>query len=247
MTDQTHSSVLTNAPVPQPDPQSKFAVLPEGTVLTDPVSVDAALTKLQAEASAEQPLRFAGSSAAEEQPAANAPAAELKPVEDKVVIPTTPKQSFPEPRAGGAPAWAVLPPDLNFPRGRVVMFLRFKASLTNTPKKGIPAPDMVDADGNAILYRQAILWAMSVGDKKYAAGRSMGDAMRFADELVKCCIRSVDGNVVDLTGAQLDVWWDEVGEKVRSLVQRAYNNLHNLRPEDLDHFLEHCIESRSAG
>lgn len=246
MTDQPYMPPSASLPVPK---WALPADAVQGTVSTDPGAIAAALRDLQqgAPALAEQPLRYSDAERNEDEPAEDKVKVEdLKPHDEKPAIPRPVGREFPAARAGGAPAWAVVPSDMTVPRGRVVFFMRFRASMTNTPKKGIPAPDMFEPDGSPVLYRQLIVWAISVGDKKFAAGRSMGDPIRFSDELVKSMIRAVDGKTLDMTDASLDVWWDEVGEKVRSLVQRAYNQLHNLKAEELDHFLEHCVESRSG-
>lgn len=218
-----------------------------GSVATDPASIEAALRNLQQAPPglAEQPLRYAEPEH-EAEGDDKVKVSDLKHLDEKPVIPRPLGPSLPEPRPGGAPAWAAVPENLTIPRGRVAFFLRFRASLTNTNKKGIPAADIFEPDGSPVLYRHCIVWALSVGDKKFAANRSMGDSIRFSDELVKSMIRSIDGRMVDMSDSSLDVWWDEVGEKVRSLIQRTYNQLHNLKPEELDHFLEHCVESRSA-
>lgn len=236
MTDPT---VRTNAPIPD---------APPGSVLTDPQSVEAALKQLAEQESAPRPLQFADGPEKEEEP--SVPVAELKAIPSAQTKTVTPPQPLriPEATNDAAPSWAVYPDDMVFPRGRQVIFLRFRSTLTYTPKKGIPSKTEINKeDGTPVLYRHAIVWSLSVGDKRYAAGRSMSDPNRFSDELVKSMIRSTDGNRVDLSDASLDVWWDEVGEKVRGLLQRAYNQLHNLKVEELDHFLEHCIEVRSAG
>jgi hypothetical protein len=235
MSDQTSNSVLTNAPVPQPTEAEP------GAVITDPQSIGAALQNLSEQQHSSPRIKWAGE---REEPAmveSPVTAAELKPPLEPQKAAPPQKTEFPKPTQEGAPVWAIVPPELVFPQGRPVYFLRFDARMTYTPKQGIAAPD------NGKLYRQCIFWPMSVGDKKFAAGRSMGDQIRFSDEMVKSCIRAIDGQAVNLANATFDIWWDQVGEKVRSLLHRLFGQLHYLTPEETSDFLEHCIEARSAG
>lgn len=213
-----------------------------GDVITDSATIEAALKNLADHQAAPAKLRWAGSM--EQLADASVPtvtAAELKaPLEPQKAAPPK-KTDFPAPTTEGPPVWAIVPPELVFPQGRPAFFMRFDAHLTYTPKQGIVAPD------NSKLYRQCIFWPMSVGDKKMAASRSMGDQIRFSDEMVKSCIRAIDGEVVTLANAKLDMWWDQVGEKVRALLHRLFGQAHYLSPEETTDFLEHCIEARSAG
>ncbi len=212
-----------------------------GSVITDPARIAEELKRVQA-ADTEQPLRFA----AQPEAAAGANVSgvdELKPVPSEEKIndaPQAPAPFLPEPSGHGAPLWAVIPPEMVFPSTRTVFFLRFPSEMTFAPTKGIVAPD----DGK--LYRQAIVWGLSVGDQNFAAGRAMGDPNRFNDQLVRSMVRAIDGKVVDHSGGEFDFWWDEVGPKVRVLLQRVYGQLHYLKPDELNHFLANCVAARSA-
>lgn len=144
--------------------------------------------------------------------------------------------TVPEARTGGAPAWVKLPAGLSFPRGRALYFLRFRAEWTDTPAKG---------------ERQCICWPISVGDKKLAAQRAMSDANRITEEMCMRFVRVVDGHVVDHSGAaspgNLDVWWNEVGEKVRAQIMRIFMRAHVLDAGAQRDFLENCIAVRIPG
>jgi hypothetical protein len=215
-----------------------------GATIRDPNAIAEQLRRLQdvehAATLAEQPMRFAGAQPGKTEDPATVTAEELQAVADeKPEIKKLPVE-LPDAKDGGAPAWAIIPDALLFPKGRVTYFLRFPARWTNTPKKGI-------TDAQGVVWRQCIVWAMSVGDKKFALGRSMGDSLRASDEMVKTTIRSYDGKMTDLSGSDLDVWWDEVGEKVRGLLQRVWSQSHFLKPQEIDYFLKDCIEVRSAG
>lgn len=235
--------MTTDQAVPATIPDLVSAT-PAGATITDPAAIAEQLKRLQdvehASGLAEQPMRFAGEQAAKSEDPATVTPEELKAVQDeKPEIKPLPND-LPDAKDGGAPAWAILPHDILFPKGRVTYFLRFPARWTNTPNKGL-------VDANGVRWRQCIVWAMSVGDKKFALGRSMGDSLRASDEMVKTTIRSYDGKLTDMSNADLDVWWDEVGEKVRGLLQRVWSQSHFLKPQEIDYFLKDCIEVRSAG
>ena len=230
-----------------PDPNAPAQVVPDlepGSTVTDRLAIEDKLRELQLAASAQPTvLKYAGDEpASADGAAATVTADELKPpLEPQKAEPPKKLLGFPEPTKEGAPVWAIVPPGMLFPQGRPAWFMRFDAHLTYTPARGIVAPD------NGKLYRQCIFWPMSVGDKKIAAQRSMGDQIRFSDEMVKSCIRAIDGELVTGANANLDVWWDQVGEKVRSLLHRLFGQAHYLSPEETTDFLVNCVEARSAG
>lgn len=182
---------------------------------------------------AEQPMRLAGTPAPD--PATSRPQVDadaLKPdLGGKPKVEQT-GMRMPEAKTGGVPAWFHLPDGFTFPRGRQVHFIRFRAEWTDTPWKG---------------ERQCCLWSMGVGDKKIALMRSMGDHLRAQDEMLKQTLRIVDGGVVSLADGSLDIWWDEIGEKCRTLLSRVFAQLHFLKPEQLDDFLAECVDTRSTG
>ncbi len=210
------------------------AAIEGGTVINDPKVIEEVLRSRQSENATllGQPMRYAGQPASAQE-SAGVTADDLKPAAANAVPQIEPRAPIlPEAKQQGAPDWAIVPAGLIFPRGRVVYFLRFEASWTNTPNKG---------------PRQVIFWAMSVGDKKLALQRSMNDPARAADEMVKSCIRAHDGKLTDLGTADMDIWWDEIGEKCRGLLTRVHGQAHFLNPVELDHFLKDCIEARTAG
>ena len=161
----------------------------------------------------------------------------------------------PEPRAGGAPAWANIPEGLAFPRGRQAMFIRIAARWTDTPWIGMPLPSddeqAIRIAGEGGLWRQCICWPCNIGDIKHATSRSMSDSNRFADEMAKQMIRSVDGHRADWGGmpgpGNIDQWWDQVGHKNRNLLHRIWSQLHIHTREAQVSFFESCIEVVSPG
>ncbi len=134
------------------------------------------------------------------------------------------------------PAWATIPETgadgqpFRFPKGRKILFLRFRAHLTDVPGRG---------------ERQAILWPLSTGDVRFAADRSHGSAVRAADEFVKQCIRAIDGKPVDWTtgGAanNPDQFWAELGQGYRVQLQRIASQINTLNAKEVRDFLENCV------
>lgn len=165
----------------------------------------------------------------------------------------------PEPTVGGAPAWAILPEGLVVPRGRAAFFARFPSNWTDTPTSGVQCDLTVEERVAWKLqgvtppaaWRQCIFWALSVGDQKLALGRANGDTNRFNSELTKQMIRSVDGVLVDRSGigvvGNLDVWWEQLGERCRSELTRMCLRIHSLTMQERSLFLGYCIAARAAG
>lgn len=163
---------------------------------------------------------------------------------------------LPEAKHEGAPLWVVIPPNFKFPRGKQVLFLRFKATWTDTPWKGEPIDDPatgkpeVDAFGKPVLYRHCICWPVNTADKKLALGRAQRDPNRAADELAKQMIRVHDGFEADWAVARangVEAFWNEIGERCRTLLIRVFSQLHVLDMDSTRDFLQNCIEVRSTG
>lgn len=134
------------------------------------------------------------------------------------------------------PDWAKIPefaPDgtpFRFPKGRKIMFLRFRANQTSVPGRG---------------ERQAIVWELSPGDLEFARSRSQGDRNRFADQMTKQCIRAIDGKAVDwTTGGAInnpEQFWGEIGQGYRNLLQSMISKLNMLDAAETRDFLENCV------
>lgn len=159
----------------------------------------------------------------------------------------------------GAPPWALIPSGLKFPRGKSIMFFRFKSRLTDAPWKGNPHADengqliteTTYVNGQevteVVLFRQCIVWPLNVADKRLAMGRSLGDNERAFEELTRQMIRIVDGEQVSWAMAgPIDVFWNDLGEKCRGLLGRIYTKLHVLAPEDQLDFFANCVVARTA-
>ena len=135
------------------------------------------------------------------------------------------------------PDWAKIP-EQNFkmPEGWVVFFIRFRASWTNTPKRG---------------DRTCILWNLSEADEKLAAKAARGDGLRLIEEMAKRMVRAIDGERADWSGApgpaNVNQFWSEIGGKCRYMLKSMYLKNHTMSPEDSLDFFEHCVTSRSAG
>jgi hypothetical protein len=121
------------------------------------------------------------------------------------------------------PAWCKLPESgeggtpFYFPRGRKLLCVRFRASLTDVPGRG---------------DRSCIIWPLSVGDVRFAADRAQGNASRFNDELVKQGVRVIDGLPVDWSTGGVpnnpDQFWAEIGFAYRTQVTRLSNQLNTF-------------------
>lgn len=167
------------------------------------------------------------------------------------------KINLPKPTADGMPRWAKVPTGFAFPRGKQVLFLKFKSKWTDTPWKGEPILDPETGGnekdpetGEDVLYRQCVVWPINSPDKKLALGRAMRDPNRAADEMAKQMIRVADGVEADwtITTAQgIEMFWNELGEKCRGLLLRIFSQLHVLDQDNTKDFLANCIEARSTG
>ncbi len=153
------------------------------------------------------------------------PEAQLRPSKDPMVLP--------EPTSNEIPEWAKVPAGMKFPKGKQVIFMRFRPSMTDTPSKG---------------ERQAIIWSNSIGYQKLAYARADKDPNKMSEQLAKQTIRSVDGMRVDwsgeMTSANIDVWWDEVGPKCRGIIDKLYMQLHYASREEAVDFFENCVAVR---
>lgn len=162
---------------------------------------------------------------------------------------------LPEPQAAGAPPWATVPTGMRFPRGKQVMFVRFKSVWTDAPWKGESFVDPVtqqtelDARGKPVLWRQCVVWPINTADKTLALERARRDPNRAPDELTKQMIRAIDGVEVDwavVRGNGIEMFWNELGEGCRGLLTRLFTRLHVLNAEAVQDFLETCIEVRTT-
>jgi hypothetical protein len=151
-------------------------------------------------------------------------------------IPITPRVDLPDATDGGIPDWVLVPPGLKIPRNKQVMYLRFRPTMTDTPAKG---------------ERQAIIWSNNLGDQKLAIMRSDKDPNKMAEQMAKQMIRAVDGAVADWTGepgvGNIDIWWDAIGPKCRSILDRLFVQLHVAKQEEMADFFENCVAVRLAG
>jgi hypothetical protein len=163
---------------------------------------------------------------------------------------------LPEAKHEGAPLWVSVPVGFKFPRGKQVLFLRFKSIWTDTPWKGEPIVDPatgvheVDGNGKPVLYRHCICWPVNTADKKLALGRAQRDPNRAPDELAKQMVRVHDGFEADWAVARqngVEMFWNELGERCRTLLVRVFTQLHVLDTDSTRDFLANCIEVRSTG
>lgn len=139
-----------------------------------------------------------------------------------------------KPADAAPPSWVIMPPNLKMPDGRLITYVRFRASMTDTPNKG---------------ERQAILWNLSVADEKYALKRTRGEHLFTMDELTKQMVRAVDGSMADWTGGlgkgNVGNWFDEIGGKCRQQLKNIYAKAHSLTPEEALDFFTDCLAVRT--
>src|SRR5574343_1045585 len=112
------------------------------------------------------------------------------------------KIAVPDAPSGPIPEWVKVPAGLVIPRNKQVMYIRFRAEMTDTPSKG---------------ERQCIVWSNNLGDQKLAIMRSDKDPNKMSEQMAKQMVRAVDGQLADWTGepgvGNIDVWWDAIGPK----------------------------------
>jgi hypothetical protein len=145
--------------------------------------------------------------------------------------------NLPIPTIAGIPEWAKIPEGLVFPKNKQVMFMRFRANMTDTPLKG---------------ERQAIVWSNNIGDQRVAIMRSDRDPNKMQDQMTKQTIRAVDGVLIDQSGEVLvtgnvDIWWDEIGPKCRNILDKLFMQLHFAQPAEAKDFFENCVAVRVVG
>ena len=141
-----------------------------------------------------------------------------------------------EPDDSAFPAWVKIPEGFKPPKGRQIVAMRFRASWTDTPRKG---------------DRQCIVWSLSEGDEKNAVKRTRGESALAMNELSKQMIRVVDGHVVDWSGsepdADINTFWNEIGARCRQLIKNTYGKMHTLEPSEIVDFFYNCQAVRSVG
>jgi hypothetical protein len=144
--------------------------------------------------------------------------------------------AFPTASNTDIPDWVIIPKGLKIPKHKQVFYIRFRAEMTDTPAKG---------------ERQAIVWANNLGDQKLAVMRSDRDPNRMSEQMAIQMIRAVDGHVADWTGelgnGNIEIWWDAIGPKCRSIIDRLFVQLHVATKEDLTDFFENCVAVRLQG
>jgi hypothetical protein len=133
------------------------------------------------------------------------------------------------------PEWAELPADLIIPSGIVVGFLRVRAAWT-------VRPDLGD--------RTAVVWPLTDVDERLALSRCQDNPYTAINEQTIQMIRAVDGVRVDWAAKSGDPgnirdFWREIGPKGRQVLQRYYNQTHNLTIGETADFLESCVAVRT--
>lgn len=145
------------------------------------------------------------------------------------------------------PDWVSFPPNFKIPRGKTVVFFRFRAEWTEKPEKG---------------DRWCMLWPLSDAEEKLAIKRTRGESGRTLSELSKQCLRLIGtidsqtgesigkrvnwtGDFDEATDASPDRFWADLG-KCRSLVQNYFVKAHQLSAEETADFFTSCVVAVTA-
>lgn len=142
----------------------------------------------------------------------------------------------------GRPEWCKpFPKNFQVPKGKRPVFMRFRAAWTDRPDMG---------------EFQCVCWGITVGEEHVADRRAEDSGTRAIHERAKLSVRLIARGedaallAVDPTkserGADLDIFWEHIGLKCRSLITQAFLRTHSLDAEERRDFLEHCIEVRDA-
>ncbi len=137
---------------------------------------------------------------------------------------------------GDLPPGFVLPADYKIPKGRQVVFLTFKGSITQRPDKG---------------DRRAIVWALSDMDERLCHERCMGDGTRLPSEQAKGMIRLIDGHRISWAGlldepGNVEQFWEDIGPQYRHTMRILFQKLHYFRAEEQNDFFENCVQVRTV-
>lgn len=158
-------------------------------------------------------------------------AAGEEPVDELEEGPEQPSEAAGE----GSPEWCPLPEPFAPPRGRQLIFLRFRAAWTDSP-----------SDGD----RTCVLWNLTEADEKLAIRRTRGDAAQTLNELVKQSIRVVDGHLADWTGREgpgsVSRFWRDIGARCRAKVREQYVGAHTMGVEESADFFTNCVAVRTS-
>jgi hypothetical protein len=154
----------------------------------------------------------------------------------EAVAEAAPEPSLPASEGDDVPPWALVPQHLRIPKGRQVVFIRFRAEMTDTPLKG---------------ERQCMVWSLSDSEERLANDRCEGKNSRAPAEYTKQMVRAVDGIAVDWSRSRgpgsLDEFWREIGPKGRNMLLRIYTRLHLANDSEVTDFFESCVAVRTVG
>jgi hypothetical protein len=160
------------------------------------------------------------------------------------------------------PAWAqpFFPAGLHIPKGRDVMFTRFRSAWTQAPDEGVMTDWAFTQPGKDPVYkpvrsRVLLLWTISDAEETHAIKASRGERERVLPEQVKRMVRAVDGRLVDWTGnalkrdselVDMNAVWRDLGPKCRQILHNFYLRMHTLTNAEMGDFLVQGFASRSA-
>lgn len=136
------------------------------------------------------------------------------------------------------PSWVTnFPTNFPIPPGKEVVFVWFKANLTDRPDLG---------------DRWCMLWPLSDLEETNATKLARGDQTRVFKELTKATIRLIDGMRPDWTGKpnpgtySVNKFWNEMGAKYRARLLNLYLKMHSMTDEESADFFLNCVAIRTV-
>lgn len=86
-------------------------------------------------------------------------------------------------------------------------------------------------------YKSVGIVELTAEEQLMASARSKADPIRVAYELAKESLRAVDDTAISAVDGSVDKVWANLNPKAMNLIIRAFNDIHNPTPEDMDSFL----------
>lgn len=135
------------------------------------------------------------------------------------------------------PEWVVVPTGLKVEPGTLVAALLFEADTCKNPAAG----DF-----------HCLVWPLKDKEQALAYKRTNGVTERALSELAKGAVRGWNGTRVSWPGGtgqpgDVDVFWEGIGPKGRSMLVEWYLNTHAFTKEERVRFFGRCIATKRAG
>lgn len=85
--------------------------------------------------------------------------------------------------------------------------------------------------------RKITIVPLTADEEMQATRRAQNDPIRLAFELVKESVRAINDRPVGLADGSLDLAWNRMNPKIRSLVMNAYAHVHQPDAESAEAFI----------